>query len=423
MSRRRKPVSGEDPSVTNYLSVMSTFREGDYTDVLIDSDGEFTEDDNVNLILAVRRRMVQARIIEVNSSVYAALYQGIDRWLTESLCGQKYTAPDVKYTRDEVTGEVVPILVYDRNVSSKEEVDFMVERIMHEGFHMPWPDKWPFEHTWLAYGYGIALNQTQLAMRLLPSKVQRHKYSSGVVIGTYVGRGQNEPPLSFDIVRTATTDPELLFRAGASGPLVGYTLGWHYDAGRWMSPWACLAPWVLHAISGIIQDHRTVVLESSPMGMGYRRRFKAAGKRFKWKLTPRPYYRLQMKQRLEWEGVRKQLGWSKRVEYSHRWDVGAHERVRIRRGPLPLDTKTEKWLRKPRPVSGKCYRIYKDGRPLSDEDRHRLHMRGMASFNPEEEWMAILVSSVGEYIKGPADAPYIPAKRVLDPQVVQDGLE
>jgi len=95
-------------------------------------------------------------------------------------------------------------------------------------------------------------------------------------------------------------------------------------------------------------------------------------------------------------------------EYQHQWQVTGHDRIRVKRGPLPLDEKTRAGLLKPR-GNGARYQIYEEMHP-SDELAKQLWRRGVKP-KGDNEWMAVLVSRVQDYVKGPVDAPFIPSTR------------
>jgi hypothetical protein len=101
-------------------------------------------------------------------------------------------------------------------------------------------------------------------------------------------------------------------------------------------------------------------------------------------------------------------------EYSHRWDVRAHERVRIRRGPLPLAADVRMDLHR------KGYRIFEGGE-LDAETRAKIEKRRVRG-KSSDEWVAVLSSWVDEHVKGPESAPYVPGvRKVKDVRVRLKG--
>jgi len=88
---------------------------------------------------------------------------------------------------------------------------------------------------------------------------------------------------------------------------------------------------------------------------------------------------------------------------NHQHDVASHERCLIRRGPLPLQNKLLKRLKK------RGYEVYVSS-ALSVEDASRLEKRGVPA-KREDEWLAIHTTQVCSHRKGPEDSPYVPAMR------------
>ena len=103
-----------------------------------------------------------------------------------------------------------------------------------------------------------------------------------------------------------------------------------------------------------------------------------------------------------------------KIERDYRWDVRGHERVRVRRGELPIEPADRANLLK------RGYRVYTEGE-MSVEDTERLCARGKR-LRQDKEWVAVLTSWVDHYVKGPEDTPLIPAVRKMDSAIVQDPV-
>lgn len=117
---------------------------------------------------------------------------------------------------------------------------------------------------------------------------------------------------------------------------------------------------------------------------------------------PRPFYLVPLRARLITEEPRHETGPHGQIQYDHRWDVRGHERVRFRRGPLPLSTKLADKLLELE------YRVHQT-KP-EGEDLQRMEERGIQW--ADGEWLALKVRWIDHYIKGPDGAPYVPAIRV-----------
>lgn len=177
----------------------------------------------------------------------------------------------------------------------------------------------------------------------------------------------------------------------------------------WASPLS-MNPWALPAMIYMINDYKTLVLQSPKKGrtalrMATRKFAKRNGlKRF----TPPHYYGIMLHDDVVFvSAVDRQFNPDGRSRYANfRSDVRGHERVRIRRGPMPMDPEErQKYL-------DRGYRLYEEQMDLDPEDDKRLRERGQ-TLKARGEWLALKVSWVDQYIKGPEEAPYRPAVRHL----------
>jgi hypothetical protein len=415
--KTKNKVGTGDPSVMHYLEFVESLARG--------IKGEGYSNHGTNDLYKTLDWAQACKIIEVPPSMYVELAEGIDRYTTEVVAGLSFQPASLKSVRGP-GGKMVTEAFYPYTPPSAEEVTHLATSVSAAGHKMGWPDAWPFAHTWLAFGTGIWLAPHQLKLRMPAQEAQA--YTRGTLVGLMIMRAGQ----CVEVIRLAkqiqTDDP--LGPGGRGFPAPDPDKDWEeawqlvpqYQSGRWLNPYIALSPWMVHALSAVIQDHRTVVLEHERAGMSYKRECVKAQKVFKWPFTPRPFYRIQLQQKVEWESrVRKQFAAPAVMERNHRWDVREHERVRVRRGPLPLPEKTKRELLRRRPASGQCYRVY-EGTALEGDDTHRLSLRGFPKYEPEKEWIAVLVSVVGEHCKGPADKPYVPGKRVLDPKTLSEGL-
>jgi hypothetical protein len=118
-----------------------------------------------------------------------------------------------------------------------------------------------------------------------------------------------------------------------------------------------------------------------------------------------PYYVVPMRSKIFIEKTRSSFSRvTARAQMGHRFDVRGHERVRIMRGTLPLSVKKEKKLLK------RGYRLYTNRDQIKRDDFARMLNRKVPLLRTGD-WVAVLVSWVDAYIKGPDDAPYVPAVR------------
>tara|TARA_Y100000034_G_scaffold125408_1_gene174906 strand:+ start:360 stop:1994 length:1635 start_codon:yes stop_codon:yes gene_type:complete len=363
VSHSRARTRTSDPSVRVYLDFVSMPPGIAASGAGVDAQNEFYK---------IRDLAVQAKLVEIPPIVLKEIHDGI---------------------------------VQAQVARGPEDAQARADRVALEAASVEWPQYWPFQSTWFGLEKGVSFEPR--IMRSIARRYPNSKHiEQGVLKAILVGRSG----VCYYIFQV-----KLEGRGHAISAIPQYLNG------KWTDPIPTNAPWVLTAISYAVMDHRTVILERSggKVRTGMRREAQKISKILIRPFTPPHFYRIQLRQRIEWERVmRRPEPGPVKVEYGHRWDVRDHERVRVQRGLLPLDPKIKKRLLRRRQVSGKCYRIYDQGHPLRDDDAHRLNMRGFKRFDPETEWVAVLVTEIGEYVKGPEGKPYIPGKRVLDPDIL-----
>lgn len=174
---------------------------------------------------------------------------------------------------------------------------------------------------------------------------------------------------------------------------------------QWYHP-VSLQPWVLPALVDWINEHRTVAVEEVRGRLSHKRMIQREMKKLNVKkLVPPPYYTVHLKNVLVEESAKSSMGTAVRrhIDWQHRWTVRGHSMVRVKRGPLPLDPKTEAQLRK------RKYRIF----ALDKLDAETAALLQVRDFAPKRatEWMAVLVSWRKDFVKGPPDKPLIPSVR------------
>jgi hypothetical protein len=160
-----------------------------------------------------------------------------------------------------------------------------------------------------------------------------------------------------------------------------------------------------------LNDHKTV-LETKHGKQAHRRIVQSFRKKntIRGRVMPPPYYTVVMRDQVIQEVTRKVKKEADfRILQAYQYDVRAHDRIRVRRGPLPLGEDTRAWLEKPRVASKKKYHIFETMEPTGSL-ASALWKRGVRRKRPDE-WMAVLVTRVADHTRGPDDAPYIPSTR------------
>jgi hypothetical protein len=157
----------------------------------------------------------------------------------------------------------------------------------------------------------------------------------------------------------------------------------------------------------MIWEQRSIAIEQpNPRRTALKRRPKKKPKKPKHRgRAPKPYYIIEMTRRSKIEAMEKELAETGSAAGSLAWRIAVrrHERVRVQRGRLPIgETHEEKLV-------ARKYRIYKGG-GVQAQDMSRLYERQIQSPAPHE-WLAVLVSVVKEYERGPKDAEFVPSCR------------
>lgn len=338
---------------------------------------------------------------EIPDLMKTALREAVIFEIPLGLFGSVYRAADI-YTCTQVAG----LEWYDPDESPappekiRDEMPHYWSSVSKAGHHVPFPTKFPFKSVYFGLEPALPLKKNQREF----FHCDAYPFASlfGFLI-TEEGRVWTLIMVADSTEPTETTTTSL-------HALQEYGYVKEKDERRWFAP-LTLTPWVLPALLEWVNDHKVVSVEAVPRTLSYRRAFQRspAGTKKLKKLVPPPYYAVTMRDQL----VEEELGrrWPQPqnpIDWQHRWLVTGHDRIRVRRGPLPLDPKIEKDLLKPR-SGGRRYHIFRDSHPMGDLAKE-LWRRGVKP-KRDDEWMAVLVSRVKDYVKGPDDKPLIPSTR------------
>jgi hypothetical protein len=277
---------------------------------------------------------------------------------------------------------------------------------------VPPPCRLPFPDIFLGYGRGIVCDSGTVKYRLLGhlisdsglvaslGMVPRTTYQEDLrtrPVGTaYASVGENwEKELGVPI-------QEQLFVVTLVRPPEG---PWGYIP---FSGCHTPIPWALLTLVDLINDHNVFVISGPQRSKQHNQKWKKT-KAWKGKpKTPEPYYLLTLKKELRVVPIGERLKSLAPVSTSrrppdHRWDTRGHERVRVQRGPKPLDDATRALLK------SRGYNIYED--EISGEDYLRLMKRPDVPPKQPDEWIALKTTWVKSFVNGPKEAPYVPAVR------------
>ena len=169
----------------------------------------------------------------------------------------------------------------------------------------------------------------------------------------------------------------------------------------WNHPYD-LNPWICNAIHRHLLDFRTFVIERE--WKQHQQTVPDIPPVIDRRAIPKPYYLVKLKSHTIKQAFGSAMPARRKFEYQHRFKVRGHERVRIRRGdlPLPADVREE--------MERRGYTIYSlNG--MSQEHARLLLERGIP-VKRSREWVALLVSWVKDHEKGPDDGPFVPSVRL-----------
>lgn len=273
---------------------------------------------------------------------------------------------------------------------------------VNEGTSWAFPDPMPFSSCFFAYGTRLALTGGALSSRLRDPDLARRDVR--LVGNLLVWEG--DTPYAFAFLQIAEIDGD---------QNIGILMS--YENGEWFQP-ASLDPWILNSIIRQINSHGATTQNYAPT-LANKLDKRKQEKRARTPLPlPAPYYLISLKDELitPQQMAQHRVGGAGRlVEWSHRWDVRAHEAVRVQRGRGTLDAKERAKLVK------RGYHVYEGESPLSAKDAERLTKRNIAPaqriVDPETgittwEWIAVLGYWVPACVKGPSDRPYVPGARI-----------
>jgi hypothetical protein len=348
---------------------------------------------------ALWAHLADARVFVVHPSNYLAWYHEADVHTTEDIAGHGWTGP----------GDPEP---------SKDEIAEHVLRVSMAGRKLPIPDpaRWPFPRMWITYvspkeGHTPGITVEQLAARFGPVHSYSRDWTRGELIGQlftadFPHDNDGTPTAPQPAVFTFLRVDFLRGVEGAKYYVPGMVCDVSYLDGAWLSSYS-LDPWTTQALFAYLAEFRRFTTERNPKAPERRVHEQAQRKAGDVRLPiPRPFYALHLRPNVVAEardGVRRRAGRTWKLD--HRIDVRGHERVRVARGPLPMPAKTRAKLQR----AG--YRVY-GVEPCKRYDERRLVERALPP-KSASEWLAVKVSWVAHYEKGPEAAPHVPALRIL----------
>lgn len=350
-------------AVETYLACEKSIYEG-----CIDDSGQALRDledrgrdEGLRLARSIWARLKQARVFEFPAETWRGLHQTVERSMAGWIEGE---------SRNH----------FDEDVG-------VVTRMQHASHAVEFPQKLPFETSYIGIGAGVVLPDEWARSRVIfHNEASSSQFIGAELFGYLICEAEQQV---YEMVHVITEDDDYIL------PL----------AQRYSGVWGAsetLGPWLVHGLVSLINEHNTVTINNRPT-QRMKLESKSSGRNARG-FFPKPYYTLRMRRKVVDESklpMPKSEG--KGSVLTRRYDRRGHERVRVHRGLLPITEKEEAKLLK----SG--YRFI-HGRPGS-EDAERLAYRELAP-KRSDEWMAIKVSWIDDTIVGDENLPYIPAVRV-----------
>jgi hypothetical protein len=374
-SKRTKAF--EESVIRTYFETLTSMLCGDRQCLGMTTDGrifDHTEDDKWAAVAKMGVPMREARIFAIQPEQYVEFYHAADVYTTEKIAGLKWLPPN--------TTEVMPAgdipLHYDRISKAGERIS------------LPPHERWPFPSMWIGFGE-LNMSPLQISVRTDRSFLDKLGAEGAGLAGLLIFTDENGNDCVSEVYYINCDQPMMMWR-------------YCYKGGRWDLPYD-LNPWIVNAIMGYIEDAGRTFIETMPSANARYNR-KVMQKRQTVVLpAPKPYYVINVHPKMIQERATKRMAEvSKKFEYTYRFDVSGHERVRYCRGSLPMDPDMKATL------LAKGYHVYEGVSP-DGRDLYLLMERGITV--DHDRWLAMKVSQVKPHMKGPEDKPYVPAIRKL----------
>lgn len=323
----------------------------------------------------------KANIFILSPEQYGAYYHEADVYTTETVAEMPWSGVPVG-GREEAIDEDEAMEHFRRVQAAGRDVP------------VPDPDRWPFPCMWISFGEGVRLAPLQVVARLQAQTMAALSITAAVLVGQLWVQTERGPFI-VDAIQFEHQEED------NEEAILGMCWASAYHQG-WKHPYD-LNPWICNAIHRHLLDFKTFVVEKNwrPHQVA-----KTQGPTMVVRPPmPKPYYVVKLQSKVIQQDFRRTVPrQSRRFDYSHRFPVRGHYRVRIRRGPMPLPERDKAIL------DARKYVIYTLGLP-SAEHAQLLASRGISPKRPGE-WLAILVTWVKDHERGPDSAPFVPSIRV-----------
>lgn len=404
--RHKQPVEpydmrqGREPAIARFLHAKKLFKSWVHK---ISDPTHKRDAQNITALLKEARIVVIPT--ELAAEFFIMLAESVEARLRDAI--------------EDVKGEAPPDTIGP--LAYRNQLDTDSKRVVDQQFGGPYPKRLPFPVTYLAYDIPVPYHRkpshpTDEFLEMVYTDALKAANMRGpirfvgyvlsldrcysIVHGRYLGDENARvivPVLEYDETR--------------------WQDGSHLRKGFWYYPHSTMTQMVPMFIDWIF-DHKTVL--DTPFNTPPVPKPPTPDMAIEQPI-PNPYYVVHMDDVVkvqQWQQKRQRAGRIRRSP-AHKYDVREHDRIRVLRGPLPLEADVRAKLEKPRKGAGRGYYIFTETQPGGDLGA-MLFKRGVARKRPDE-WLAVLVTPIKHHIKGPVDGPYVPSVRVSRRHMNQTG--
>jgi hypothetical protein len=331
-------------------------------------------------------QLLEARVFHIPEPRYLDAWIEADRYVTEEIAGLTWRRLGA-LQGDGKGGESTPF----------PEIEAYLNAVAGEAERVPFPDRLPFASMYLGFGQGIQVPLHTLLLKLHAISPDVVKAFKDATIRLLNGILVTADGLVVEVLAVG--------HAGV-GQVLMHPLALSRERG-WEPEEYSLGPRVTHGLLSVLAEYRTFVVED-PSTQRFRQEFRALQARVpEWAgRVPPPFYTVRLRQSVIRERLRQAMSPQQRRPLAYRHDVRGHERVYVRRGPLPLRG-AERRLQERR-----GFTVFEDA-PLSEDLAERLTVREIPRKRPGE-WLAVKVTWVQAHVSPLNEAlPYVPSTHVL----------
>jgi hypothetical protein len=329
--------------------------------------------------ISFRKSTRNAHIFEMHTGAFVALGNACRQ---AALSDYRRTARDM-YGEEEgnqVVG-VVEDIATDKPVDPiwKERGQSVLNRISEQSSQLVHEENLPFESNL------FMVHDPAIAEQLLPNEPVRMRGKNVMCFGLMISKRICYLHLGVD------EEAYIDFR-----PLVL----WH--RGVWLTTGGTFWSRLVSSLLSVVNDHKQVI-EERKKGLADRMFFDRLRKRGQLNMgVPPRFYVVNISDAYIVEH-KKTLVPRLPIQWNHRWDVRGHSVLRFRRGLLGTLLPDER-----ADLLDRGYKIFEQGQQTDAVTTVEMERRRLKP-KRDDEWLAVLLTWRDDFVKGPADKPYVPS--------------